>query len=606
MTDDSEPREKLVQTGVQGEQITLYNPAVAHPRPSFQDDDDDREVNLRERWHKIWRRKWLVLLVVLVATSFTAVEAFRKKSIYEATATVEIGKESQSLTKMNDVLVVSDDTELKTGLYLLQSRPLLEDVVVSLKLDQNPKFIDITRRRSFWEIVGNRNFDQAIEQVRKEQEAANEVQGQPAGRSARRSDRTPEETKHLAPFVGILKNNLAVEPVKDTRLVRISVTHSDPDMAAQIANGIATAFIEASFRKNTDKYTHTSEWLGNATRKLQAQVEAADKDLAEYSRNNNIFTTEGKESLTTTKLAQLHDQLVRAETERMLKQSLHEQVVQGRVAQLPEAFSNPSTTALKQRLVDLTIQVTQASTKFGANNPNVIDLREQMTAIQLEIDNSRRVLEEKLKADYERAMRDEQSLTLALNKAKSEAVQQNQTAIQYGILKQGVETTKSLYNDFLQKTSQADVQMAQMYRTITVAEPAAVPGGPVGPLRFRIILLAFILSLGASIGLVFLLNYLDNTVKNVDDVTRYVRVPTLGVIPAISSDTQVLLPLKKASRSMNGHFPTAALNGHAQNSNSQLVAAPNGTRSQLNGNSPIVEAYRMLRTSILLSGAGRP
>ncbi len=607
MADDNKQQEKPALRSVKNEQLALYNSSAAEPRLSpSSGDEEEQDLNLREGWHKIWRRKWLVLMIVLVATSFTAVEAFRQKSIYEATTIVEIGKESQSLTKLNDMLVVNDDTELKTSLYRLQSRPLLEDVVATLKLDQNPKFTDITRRRSFWEILGNTNADQAKEQAQEGDEASQEVAGEPADKPEKGSNRSLVMSARLAPFISILKSNLTIEPVKETRLVKISVIHSDPNLSAQIANGIANTFIETSFRKNTDKYTHNSDWLSNATRKLQAQVEEADKDLADYSRNNNIFTTEGKESMTTSKLTQLHDQLVRVETERMLKQSLYEQVMQGRVAQLPEAFSNITTTTLQQRLADLSIQVAQLSTKYGLKNPHLIDLREQMIAIQLEIDNSRRVLENKLKADYERATRDEQSLTAALNRAKSEAVEQNQTAIQYGILKQRAETTKLLYNDFLQKTSQADVQMAQMYRTVTVAETAEVPLAPVGPLRFRTILLAFILSIAASIGLVFFLNYLDNTVKNVDDVARYIRVPMLGVIPAIGSATHILLPVKKDSRSLNGHVHNGLLNGQNHNSNSKPAVANKGSAPELNGHSPVVEAYRMLRTSILLSGAGHP
>ncbi|MEP7340590.1 MAG: polysaccharide biosynthesis tyrosine autokinase [Acidobacteriota bacterium] len=607
MADDNELTEKLTRRAIPNEQNSLTNPMFGEIQTSHdRGEEEEQDINLREGWHKVWRRKWLVLMIVLVATSFTAVEAFRKKSIYEATATVEIGKEGQSLTKLNDVLVVNDDTELKTGLFILQSRPLLEDVVVSLKLDQNPKFLDITQRRSIGEIISGSKGIVSKEQAAKEDEASQEVAGKAADKPEKRTNRSPEESARLAPFVSILRSNLITEPVKETRLVKISVTHSDPAISARIANGIANVFIESSFRKNTDKYIHTSDWLSNATRKLQAQVEEADKELADYSRNNGIFTTEGKESLTTSKLAQFHDQLVRAETERMLKQSLYDQVIQGRVAQLPEAFSNVTTTALQQRLADLTIQVAQASTKYGAKNPHVIDLREQMTAVQQEINNTRGILEEKLKADYERAMRDEQSLTSALDKTKSEAVQQNQTAIQYGILKQRAETTKLLYNDFLQKTSQADVQMAQIYRTVSIAEPAGVPAWPVGPMRFRSILLALILSLAASLGLVFLLNHLDNTIKNVEDVARYARVPTLGVIPAINASVQVLMPVKKEGVSLNGHAHNSQLNGHAHNSNSKSRVMNKELISELNSHSPILEAYRMLRTSILLSGMGRP
>src|SRR5262249_11318563 len=160
-----------------------------------------------------------------------------------------------------------------------------------LKLDRNPKFLDITRRWSVWEIFRSPAADKPKEVYKEESPQQQEVVGEAVASPEKRQNRSPEESARLAPFTGILQSNFTADWLRDTRLVKITITHTDPNLAAQIANTAAKAFQDASFRKNTEKYTHTSDWLSNSTRKLRAQVEEAEKELADYSRNNNIFAT---------------------------------------------------------------------------------------------------------------------------------------------------------------------------------------------------------------------------------------------------------------------------------------------------------------------------
>ncbi|HKX30943.1 MAG TPA: polysaccharide biosynthesis tyrosine autokinase [Blastocatellia bacterium] len=545
------------------------------PAARYEDHENpDESLHLRELWRKVRRRKWMIIFMVLVATSTVAVEVFRLKSVYQATTTIEISKDSPMMIKSGDVVIQSDDSDLMTSLFLLRSRPLLEDVVVNLRLDQTPAFMEVTKRRSLWEaFIKEKRLGQSAD-------SDDELKDEESQRFEVGANRSREEHARLAPFVSILKGNLTVDQEKKTRLINISFTHTDPELATAVANGIAQQFGDRNFQKKTARYSYTSAWLDQSTRKLEAQVQKAEFALADYSRRNNIFSTEGKEDLTSSKLTNLHDQVMRAETDRLLKQSLYEEVKRGHVAQLPDAFSNQSTNVLQQKLGELAVQAAQLSVKYGARNPRVIETQEQMVAIRREIQGSQSTLEEKLKADYERAVRDESSLRAALSRAKAEAVEQNQTAIQFNILKQNVETSKTLYTDFLQKTSQADLQKAEQHRAVSIAEPADIPRIPVGPLRYRAILLAFMLSLAAGVGLAFLLDHLDNTLKTVDDVNRYVRLPALGVIPTIETSISNWLPGRSESRSVSVHGK--------------------------NADSNIAEAYRMLRTSVLLSSAGRP
>src|SRR5690242_14895367 len=120
MTDDNDQLETLVPASTRNDLIPLRDLPATELRPA-QTTPDEAEpgVRLREAGRKILRRKWLVLMIVLATTSFAAVEAFRQKSLYQATTTVEIGREDQSLTKVNDFLVVSDETEIKTAIFLM-------------------------------------------------------------------------------------------------------------------------------------------------------------------------------------------------------------------------------------------------------------------------------------------------------------------------------------------------------------------------------------------------------------------------------------------------------------------------------------------------------
>ena len=566
-----------------------YTEGVIAPSPYFPHEMKSEEptgFDVRDFLRRVNRRKWMILAIVTIATLMAAVNSSRQKSIYQAVATIEISNKNQMFVRDGDVYYQDDSQEQETAAFLIQSYPLLEEVVVKLGLDQNPKFLVSGEEESLLDVLKNRDQKKSSEQVIVE--APPNLN--PDIRELRLQTRSPEESERLAPYVGALRGGLGVEKVKMTRLLRVSYKHTNPEIAALAANGVAAAFKEYSYTKKTESNDLSSTALGQATRDLESQMQKAEQALANYTRANGIFSLEGKEDLTTNKLAVLHDQAIRAETDRIIKQSLYEDVRQGRVAQLPEALANQQTLDLQRRLSDLNVTLSQLNVKYGSENPKVAEVKDQITTLQKEIAVTRTQLSDKLRTDYERALRDEASMKAALNRAKGEAVQQNQTSIQLNILKQNVETAKTLYTDFLQKTKQVDLEKIQTARDVSIAEPARLPGGPIGPSRTRSVVLAFILSLGVSIGLVFLLDHLDNTIKTVDDVSRYVRLPALGVIPAIGSGNrrQPLLYGAKVSK------PANASNG---------LLSPKDAYKDAGS---VAEAYRMLRTSILLAAAGHP
>jgi len=549
-------------------------------------------------WRAIKKRKLVIITIAVIVTSVVTVEVYRIKSTYQASTTVEIGKDSRTLIRTGDTIFQTDEGDdlyfvqmaMKTRIRQLQSRPLLEDVVVNLKLDQNPRLMEINSRRSIVEAIKS-----ALGRLKaQEQWTPPAILQTPTATSS--PERSRQESTRLAPYVDVLAANLSADPLPDTRMLVISFTHTDPVLAAEIVDNVAQVFIKRTFENKTERYTSASEWLDKSTRELKSNVEKAEKELADYSGSHNIYSSDAKENLSVEKLTKLHGEVTRAQTERLLKQSLHEEVKAGRVAQLPDAFSDPRMNELKKRLGELAVTLSQQETTFGPKNPKVIDTKEQMAAIQKQIDDSKGSLEEKLRADYERAVRDQASLEAALNLAKAEAAQQNQASIQFNILKKNVEIANSIYAEFLNKTNQAKIQEHEQHNNTKMIDPPQVPLSPVAPNRPRTILIGFLVSLLAGVGLVLVLEYLDNTVKTVEDVSRFAQLPALSVIPAIRGRKQRALK--------------AGNNGSKRAAAGLALAKGNGFTTghllALDSRSSIAEAYRVLRTSVLLSSTDKP
>jgi succinoglycan biosynthesis transport protein ExoP len=578
----------------------------AYPRPAdskfakdygygYGNQEEEEGLNVRRLWQTTRKHKWLIAIVTFIITSIVTIEMFRTPSLYESSTVIEVGKEDPGAAKPGSfIFQVEDPIEmnLKTKMQAIKSPAVLEAVVIKLGLDQNPKFFSVGAKKSILDAVklfGDRVMGNGDKESAKDVDEANATTGPPP------ATRSAEERARLEPYMDAINGGLMVVPIQGTRDLKITYSHGDKNIVAAVANAVAEVFIQYSFESKTEKFTRASDWLDRSTRELKAKAQEAEQALANYTRENNIFSTEGKETLTTDKLSRLHEQVMRAETDRMLKQSLFEEAKQGRVAQLPEAFADPKTTDLQKQLQELKVSEADLDLKFGPDNPQVAQIKQKIAVIQEQINLSRGTLAERLKADYERAIRDEQSLKTAFERAKAEAVNQNQAAIQLNILKQDVDTANKLYTEFLQNTSQANLEVAQQRNNLRVISAARVPKAPVAPRRTRTIFFGFMIGVAAGIGLAMFLEYVDNTIKTVDDVSRYVRLPALGVIPNIGAPQPRTLSAKGKTR------------------RKALVEASNGNGANplrpahlmtLDSRSSAAEAYRVIRTSVLLSSAG--
>lgn len=563
---------------------------------------EEDKVHLREVWRIIRRRKWMIATIALIATTLVTIDMYRARSVYEASTLVEIGKEKAVLNRP-DAMVYQDDFDpyyqvnIKTKILILRSPALMEDVVVRHKLYNEPALLNSGGKKSISEALGlisskltGKNFIEP---------PGEKVNLAPLDNFLYTG--SVEDSEKLRPYVGVVQGGLDIQPIRETRAIRISYTHTDPRMARLVADAVTDSFLKKNFENKTEKFEQTAGWLETSMRELKAKVEKAEEALAKYTREHQIFSTDGKQTLTTDKLSRLHEASLKAASDRTIKQSLLEEVKAGRVKELPEAFAslaNQSGTKLvdlQKQLSDLESKKAVLDTKYGPEFPEVKDTNQKIETIRQQIAANSKTLEQSIQIEYDRAVRDEQSIKQQLERAKGEAVQQNQDSIQYNILNQDVEINKQLYRDFLNKTNQAKLQVAEQENNLRLIQGAQLPGGPSGPNRYRSIMMGLMLSLGAGIGLAFLLEYMNNTIKTVEDVARYAQLPALSVIPSSLSPASRLSLVKKKSKALtNGKLQTAS--GDLALRSAQLTV--------LDSRSSAAEAYRVLRTSVLLSTAG--
>jgi capsular exopolysaccharide synthesis family protein len=275
------------------------------------------------------------------------------------------------------------------------------------------------------------------------------------------------------------------------------------------------------------------------------------------------------------------------------KQALYEMANGADLSALPAAQGNPMVQALVKQKTDLAAQYSDALNLYGPNYPKVQRLAEQQKQVDDQLAAAQKTLVATTSEDYDTAKNRLAILQANLDQQKAEANEEAEKLVEYNILQNDANANKALYDGILEKLKEATITAGLRSSNIRIVDPALTPTSPSGPQRTRNILLALLVGLVGGIGLAIFREYLDNTVKSPDDVERLTGLPSLAVVPSLPN--------------MNGHGGhLARVSGDADG-----AATPSGgSRVELlayvQPKSQISEAFRALRTSLLLSQAEHP
>lgn len=536
--------------------------------PRLYPDLPPQESAIGESIRILIKRKWVIIISLVTIFSVVAIASLKTTPVYEASGTIEINKPDNSLNFQNAAtfsLDYFDPTELETDMKILQSDLLALQVIQELHLDR-----------------------------------ASELSSQAPPPSA--SDLSPDPLQNdpaqAAAMVGSFKGNLKVSLEANTRIIEVHYRSPDPQKAATIVNTLMQTYVANNFKDRFDSTMQASDWLQKQLVDLQMKVESSQEKLVRYQKEHEILGIDEKQNITMAKLDELNKELTMAESERMDKESLYRLVQSGdpdaiaaNAGDVEDAAPGSQSASqlletLRAKQADLKIQAADLSTQFGPAYPKLTQLNNQLKEIDAQIQTEMKKIASKVRGQYTAALQRENMLRDALEKQKQEANKLNESAIEYNLIKRDSETYRQLYEGLLQKLKEAGVAAGLKSNNFRIVDRANPPSVPIEPNIPRNLMFALVLGLASGVGLAFLLEGLDSTVRTTEQAQMISALPSLGMIP---------LGSKSAREGPNPKRLVIATSKEAV----ELV-------TQVRPQSQMAESYRALRTSLLLSNLGAP
>ena len=523
-----------------------------------------QESTLREYLRVLIKRKWLVIGCVVGIFAIVAIASLRQTPVYEAVGQIVVNKADSNLITFKDSMPVVDyydQSDLDTEVRILQSDLLALQVIRQLNLDKRPEF-------------GGHP----------EQKQPNLV-----------ADPLQNDSNRTSGLLGAFRGNLHVALIPNTRIIEIHYNSTDPQMAANSVNTLAATYVEQNFKTKFESTMQASDWLSKQLVDLQMKVETSQEKLVRYQKEHEILGIDDKQNITTEKLDELNKEMTTAEFDRMQKEAVYRQTQSGdpevvSAAIIANAAGGGNGSSLLDKLreqqANLRIQVAELSTQLGPAYPKVAQLNSQLKEIDRAVQSEVNKAVEHLRGDYQAALQRETMLRESFEKQKQEANKLNESSIEYSLLKRDVDSNRTLYEGLLEKLKEAGVTAGLRSNNFRIINAARVPTAPSEPNIPRNLAFALVLGVISGVGLAFLLENMDNTVRTPEQAQAISGLPSLGMIP---------LGSKSGNRGPSGARLTLT-------SSKEAVEMVTQVRPQ----SQMAESYRALRTSLLLSNLGAP
>jgi succinoglycan biosynthesis transport protein ExoP len=539
-------------------------------------------TNIRDYLFVVLKRKWLILSLVLVITSLVTIQMSRQPSIYEGKTTIRIEPKARSVLQTKDLVINSgtDPNFWGTQLKLLENNSLARQVVLTLDLQHNPNFFGGQAQGGIFS-----SLRRAFSRDKKAAASATPSELSIVGESELKDQPlTAEQLAKLEPYEDAIISNERVDPQVGTNLVDIKFQHSDPELAQKIANTLAEVFVNNNLERATMGSNKAEDLLANKIAEFQRQIKHDTEVQLNYAREHNLtLNNDPAANLDAVKLGTLSGQLLAATNKRKNLQAAWEAArKETDPYSIPDVQSSPRIIKLREEIAKLKEERDALLVVYTSEWPAVKKIEAQLRPKEADLQKAPLEVVAAMKSRYESALSEERMLQQAYDQQHGTTSQQTRYQIEMAAMSQQLETNKQYLNTLLQRQREFDVTRGDRPNEVSISTLSRLPRAPIGPARLRNIALAFLVSLVAGICLAFLLDFLDDTVKSIDDVDRYIHLPALALIPASRIDR----PRLRGMAPMPGHSTALAMTDDVR--------------------SPIAESYRHLRTSLLLSSAGQP
>lgn len=494
------------------------NSPAAESRPLFGQDGEGL-IDLRRLWHIVLKRWWILAGALAVALVLGVVVTLLSTPIYRASATLQIDREAAQVVDVEGVLpaenMYSAQEFYQTQYGLLKSRSLSQRVVTALRLAQDPLFIEENRRSAA-------NAKPSPEQ---------------AGASA--AERNREAVNQLL-------ENLRVTPTINSRLVTISYDSADPALAQAVVNSITETFIATNLERRFEASSYARRFLEERIEQLRARLEESERELVAYASNQQIInipsasaTSDGGanrgRSLIASSLEALNASLAEARTSRIAAEERWRAAQASTGLGLSEVLSSPTIQALREQRAELTARRQELLERFQPEYPSVQQLQAQIAELDRQLAAEAGDVRRSLQGQYASAAAAERSIQGEIDALKAQALDLDQRSIRYNILQRELDTNRTLYDGLLQRYREIGIAGGVGTNNVSVVDRADLPVKPVAPRPLINLALAGLLGLLLGAAIIFVLEFLDESLRVPADIEAKLNLPLLGSVPLLPS-----------------------------------------------------------------------
>lgn len=491
------------------------------------------DTHLLDRLSVLYRHRLAALGVMAAVVAWVMVDSYTTTPMYRAVARIQIEDDTAGVGTPAEIaqsLAVQDpEIYLQTQLRIIRSRELARRAATRVGLAQVPEF-----NGQGPQPTPLARFIATVKWVAKWplRVVFGSAEVVPAG---------PGVTE--AALVAQFLDRLEVSPNRGTQLVDIGFRSADPAFAARAANALAEEYATQNLELKLASVQTGIEKLTAEVARQQALVQASELKLAEYRDTQGAQALGDNQNIVVARLAQLNEALTRARTERIQRETIWNQVqaAGSNVDVLSVIVQSPFIQTLKGQVTELEREHARVSERYGDRHPDFLKVREQLADARRQLDAEISKAVANARAEYESAFTQERTLNAALAQQQTAVSALDRKGVDYTLLQREAESNREIYNMLLQRERELRVIANSRSNNVRVIDTAEVPTAPYAPNHRQDWIFGLFVGGVLAVAAAFGLDYLDDTVKTPEDVTRRLNLRLLGVVPAVRGDRHPLL-----------------------------------------------------------------
>lgn len=530
-------------------------------------------LNWRDYGHVLIERAWIIVTVCAVVFGVAVYRSRNRVPLYQASARLELDATRAKVLRSDDV--VAEDTRdylyLSTQIKVLQSRSL------SQRMAQR---MDLTRNRHFW----------------------------------------PSGGTNVAAAAAAVQGYVRVENVSGTRMVDVIATHSDPEVAALLANGLARTYLDENLEQRMDASLEALKWLEQQAEQYRLNLQKSELALQDYKEKTLSASLVDQQNVVVSKLEDISRSLTEAETQRLkietewlkiasLKQS------GGDLTEVDVIASAPLVSGIKSELLNKQTEIALLRGRYKALHPAMVKAQQELAEMRSKLDKACLSVADTVLARLNMAKAQQEALRKAFSEQQQKAYDLDRKLMAYQELQRNVDADRELYNSVLARMKETSVAGKLETNNVRLVDEAVVPKGPFNIHRNRDLLQGGLVGLFLGVALAFVVHFADDRIKRSEDLEQSLFLPVLAVIPRI---TRVKENKRASIAEEDRHSPAAeafrtlraslALSPAAKRAKKIMVtsASAGAGKSLVSSNLAVVLAHNGVRTLLIDADLRRP